>query len=123
MTGFEADREALPLGHRAGARLKHPAIETVEVTVAHEADKLMSQTTRLSDGWLDAAKCLDEAPPVVAFGLCELGLVPAEHPGAGAPGRRPHNLAHGGRDAMQPTAPGRVTAQLREGAAHDAVPP
>ena len=103
--------------------MNHPAIETVEVTAAHQADELMRQATCCSDGWLDTAKRLNEAPPVVAFGLVELGLVPAEHPGAGASGRRPHNSAHGSGDGMQPTALGRVTAQLREGIAHDAVTP
>ena len=46
-----------------------PAIETVEVAVAHEAKQPKRQLTCRGDRRLNTAERLDEALPVAAFGL------------------------------------------------------
>src|SRR5690349_1542161 len=62
--GFEPGREALQVRHRAGACLGQPAVEPIEVAVAHEAEQPQRQVARCSNGRLDATERFDEAPPV-----------------------------------------------------------
>lgn len=78
--GLEARGEALQVGRSAKTRPRQPAVEALEITVAHQAVQAQCQLARNGDCGFEPAQGLHEPLPVVVLCRRELALLPPQHP-------------------------------------------